>query len=361
MNQANSSEDCSAVRFDSPGYLMQNTPVLDQGNTGTCYAHAASTALSAKLQSVGIVSNPNPIALSMTSGMFTGGNNCDAFNSAVNEGWCETFQLDQRSLESLLAYYNRYANLKKTVAEVYAPIEENFIKRIWISGSTGASANLNEKGRVTDLLLKEKRKATTGVQTVLNGISHCGASNQNVLDLHAIGKALGANDEIEFIKNIMENCQRKQWPPGKKKPTCNDIDKKNSMATMRDHFNGAGPKTSPLLISYRTSIVFSGKDLLATRPVLSMLAKAAPEQLFLPKGVESIEKSRFDDIRNSGHASVVIGRRKNASGVCQYLLQNSWGTDCSSYPEHLECENGKYWVDSDLIEKAMINIGVIND
>lgn len=48
------------------------------------------------------------------------------------------------------------------------------------------------------------------------------------------------------------------------------------------------------------------------------------------------------------HSSVIVGMR-NRGGRCEYLIQNSWGTRCTSYRESLrsQCEDGKVWVDED--------------
>jgi hypothetical protein len=54
------------------------------------------------------------------------------------------------------------------------------------------------------------------------------------------------------------------------------------------------------------------------------------------------------------HQVTVIGARKNkASGSCEYLIQNSWGSDCGSMSPRLqkECEvnHGKVWLDEKVL------------
>ena len=53
------------------------------------------------------------------------------------------------------------------------------------------------------------------------------------------------------------------------------------------------------------------------------------------------------------HASVLIGQREK-NGVCQVLIQNSWGESCSSYG--WDCEKGKIWVDRKSLKKEMLSI-----
>jgi len=47
----------------------------------------------------------------------------------------------------------------------------------------------------------------------------------------------------------------------------------------------------------------------------------------------------------SSHSVTVIGARKNKkTRECEYLIQNSWGGDCSNVGDR-ECQNGKIWMD----------------
>lgn len=55
-----------------------------------------------------------------------------------------------------------------------------------------------------------------------------------------------------------------------------------------------------------------------------------------------------------GHASIVIGRRRNpGTKNCEFLIRNSYGTDCtdpfSHRPYTSECEGGQIWVTSTLL------------
>ncbi|MBC7692292.1 MAG: hypothetical protein H7222_11055 [Methylotenera sp.] len=61
------------------------------------------------------------------------------------------------------------------------------------------------------------------------------------------------------------------------------------------------------------------------------------------------------------HAAVIIGFRKNptASG-CQYLIQNSWGTDCRQYIHPELCENGKIWVDEYDLARNMTGLNTLH-
>ena len=59
--------DCSTIELDQKSGSMRRVPVLDQGQTATCYAHAGSIMLDAHMHSVkgkeNFVSNPLLAAL----------------------------------------------------------------------------------------------------------------------------------------------------------------------------------------------------------------------------------------------------------------------------------------------------------
>tara|TARA_R110000868_G_scaffold117600_12_gene312388 strand:- start:10162 stop:11214 length:1053 start_codon:yes stop_codon:yes gene_type:complete len=48
------------------------------------------------------------------------------------------------------------------------------------------------------------------------------------------------------------------------------------------------------------------------------------------------------------HVSTIVGRRCH-QGQSQYLIRNSFGTDCSFYLESLECDEGNIWVSQELL------------
>lgn len=56
------------------------------------------------------------------------------------------------------------------------------------------------------------------------------------------------------------------------------------------------------------------------------------------------------------HASVLIGRKMNNVGQCQYLIRNSWGTDAKyAWPT----ENGDIWIDEAALEANIRNYQIV--
>ncbi len=57
---------------------------------------------------------------------------------------------------------------------------------------------------------------------------------------------------------------------------------------------------------------------------------------------------------NGGHGSVLVGRRKNRAGACEYLIRNSYGRSCDGYKNPSKCNQGNIWVtEKDLFESML--------
>ena len=57
------------------------------------------------------------------------------------------------------------------------------------------------------------------------------------------------------------------------------------------------------------------------------------------------------------HTSLLMGQRYNSeTQECQYLIKNSYGTDCSSYDHRNQCEGGFIWVGEAALSNAMTSI-----
>ena len=65
---------------------------------------------------------------------------------------------------------------------------------------------------------------------------------------------------------------------------------------------------------------------------------------------------------NELHTTLLIGRRFSAeTQECQYLIKNSYGTDCAEYDHRHQCENGNVWVGEKSLDHAMTSMVYIAD
>ena len=61
------------------------------------------------------------------------------------------------------------------------------------------------------------------------------------------------------------------------------------------------------------------------------------------------------------HTSLLMGRRFNSeTQECQYLIKNSYGTDCSSYDHRNQCEAGYIWVGQPAFGRALTSFEYIS-
>jgi hypothetical protein len=56
------------------------------------------------------------------------------------------------------------------------------------------------------------------------------------------------------------------------------------------------------------------------------------------------------------HASALIGRERREDGKCYFLVQNSWGASCHFYSNPELCEDGKIWVDEDVLSRNLLRV-----
>lgn len=63
---------------------------------------------------------------------------------------------------------------------------------------------------------------------------------------------------------------------------------------------------------------------------------------------------------DSSHVATLIGRRRNPTDPtkCQFLLRNSWGTDCAKYAAGgwTDCHNGDVWIDAEALARNTMDI-----
>ena len=65
---------------------------------------------------------------------------------------------------------------------------------------------------------------------------------------------------------------------------------------------------------------------------------------------------------NDLHSTLLVGRRFDGkSGECQYLIKNSYGSDCSEYDPRHTCEGGYVWVGENDLYGALTSYTYILD
>lgn len=164
-----------------------------------------------------------------------------------------------------------------------------------------------------------------------NELSYCDKKIFNTLfpnltedDINSIG----SNDQITVYKKLLSfnklNCQYKKIRSLK-------ISLKNGLSTSPNLINDVDiqlEKNNPVVINYNAGFLVNNADL----------------------------KAYYN------HYSSIFGRRLNKeTNKCEYLIRNTWGTDCSVYPKEIQkkCEAGSVWIEREQINKNLINVSLM--
>jgi len=120
----------------------------------------------------------------------------------------------------------------------------------------------------------------------------------------------------------------------------------------------------PVQIAYCSVILASSLEMDAIRLEARMkqIEIPRPDQSWVNPGMDSPSGKPYC----RGHSSLVIGRRTNRqTGRCEFLLRNSWGTEClpdqyCNDPAKCYCDSarpGNFWIDADYLTRNAIDMG----
>lgn len=326
---------CGAeVRLDAPGGTVEKMPIHDQDGLGICFAETGAQLFDSLLNQHGVThprtsslhaalltklnfSDPSQASRSNNGGI-DGGDACATVRGLSSSGAC--------SHESYLRFLNTG----------------------WPKASVGQLYDLYETHRqALEAELKSKKLQKEIDQTVsrhafalMDGIlATCSPNRPSVVKLPTfdeLGRILQEGSFPSLARGVFgSDCQPKDKFRAPFEITCQAIGTYGySSREMRpvlqrrllQHLT-QGKTATPVGISYCSALLESGPE---WKKNLSQT-----EDFF-----------RAPDCRF--HASIVVGKRQK-NGSCQFLIRNSWGTDCGAYAKNWECEKGQIWIDADAL------------
>lgn len=311
--QADEREDCSPIRMDYKGGSMEHVHARSQQDLGICFAETgAQVADAIRFSRLGDTRfNFQTSAVDVAAGLSLekgrnafkdGGKECWALSYIQKEGVCADAAVEHNP--SLGASY----------ASGTAEIEAGILREI--SGDEGSAA-----GGAPDRQLVCRWPGEDSQPVPESEFLAPGLQRRLVSDACDAGT----------IRRLTRSCTTKTRPPTEINPFA------SQPPLGCDVFPKKSQENSPGAIGRAIDA-----DLEAPAPL--------PIEIhFCPKMLES---GVHLDCRTDGHAALVIGRRWNdTTHSCQYLVRNSWGTECSQYPPrisgHGNCEEGlgNIWLD----------------
>ncbi len=323
------------VRLDAPGGTIEKMPIHDQDGLGICFAetgaqlfdsllnqqgvtHPRSSSLHAALLTKLNFSDPSQASRNNNGGI-DGGDACATVRRLSDSGAC--------SHESYLRY----------------------LETGWPKASVGRLYELFETHRqALESELKNKKIQKEIDQTVsrhafalMDGIlATCSPQRPSVVKLPTfdeLGRILQEGSFPKLARGVFGSDCRSEDKFKAPFP----IDCQQLIAAYGESHSELRPVLKRRLLQH----LAQGKT--ATPVGISYCSALLQKGVEWKKGLDS--KTEPFRVPECGfHASIVVGKREKA-GKCQFLIRNSWGTDCGAYAKNWECEKGQIWVEADAL------------
>ena len=313
-------------------------PVYEQGQTNSCYAYAATAAIDvwrkARGKSVPPYSSPIEAALRYAvrqPGRTTwrhaqGGNPQQVLEILLSEGTCPHVSPYDFSQEVVGKRWNQLSRVASARDE-YQDQEDR-----------------KKRGKNTSGLFSKKtpdQKQDEVVRDVSCEVEGPTPSSSTVEKLdRPIRDALMAATSLKSAQEV--------FALGCKKSGVLSV----PQATLKKRESPAWMNHDQVKVFFQKSLdeSFSKGD--GSVPVITY----CPRFLLYPSSKDAVIEQGYYGSCKSGsvHASVILGRRRNDKGQCEYLIHNSWGSSCDPYS--WPCEKGQVWVPIDALMNNLLEL-----
>lgn len=361
-------QDCGAeVHLDDVGGSMENVLPLDQKSMPICYAFSAAELLQTWRCSHGAPDCSSkmvsPVAVAVSAELWEINHGTAKSSGQPEAFWgysrkqiqaAELFRgpyCDQGSIGSL----NQESALNTYINELFALYKKRCIQAVSVFQSSG-SPDPASIDQASCRLLDGQPLTHQSFEQLALDTQKCFEENGFPIELKQVETSLVSFNPLLLVEGeIQDSCRNNpvdvpSMPPMdfySIKPQDGNEPDVDRMAKAKQaiaaEFDKLGKKAQPVFISYCADVVPEGRN-------------------FIPAyGADC-----------SGHASLIIGRRKDPkTHACQYLIRNSWGKTCNrdthkshfSYHPDWECvqEKGDYWIDQDTLLRATLEIGGVEN
>ena len=338
---------------------VDQIPVLNQRFQGTCFAHTASELLDftryrevgtiAKAYSSPSYSSPLLLALdyktasgesveSCPADPFAGGHACDAYNAEMKKGYCSAIDLEKRMIEvanqnssAIQSFYKVGASLWINKITNNPFPEQNYQDGVsmFLRGAGWAYQTKNwdflnkllgdlEAAKVSH---GETKECGRPVDVKGKFIENFAKKFAHKVNLNSLKDSKG---DLEFYSNLFDlMCERKPFP---RDSFCKVYQKPEST----DRLDQMLRQGLPIGISYCANV---------------------------------LEDSNADPKNGcDGHASLIIGTKRDDQNRCCYVVRNSWGPgEASAYKKaRYQSKDGNVYVPKEALLRNIKNLQVVN-
>lgn len=350
-------QQCSTVDMEAEGGSTHNVAINHQGQTYSCYAHAAAAGMTAAIQKISgdtsLQVSPLALAIRYHEGDWDkvehkGGNGCCVLRNTnknsraicLRRAVAEKYG-DKGQLQSIMASINFYTTRMEKFWKVYREATQD----------PSVSLNSSEKEELRSLASNLREE----VQCLYRG------SRGIFPDKFIPGVEWFENIILQFDSPykvgraiVLNACTQNQEAffqlPSNKKITCNEtgfLGKEGFQKSIHEYLDG-GNQSLPLLMSYCSRVLYKTEE--------SNYAGVIPTE---DGGHKVITREQSSEDYCGRHLSTITGRRWNPKkAACEIKVTNTWGPECrQTYAS--DCENGSIYVSEDLLGQNIYELGRI--
>jgi hypothetical protein len=322
--------DCSEVRLDAKGGTMEHVPVVDQGDFSFCFAavsaerddayrisHGGDPHFHASMIEAAIGNEYSGRGGSIMHAVEGGGGQCDVADYFKKKGTCSqgVFDRSDNTLSADMAFLAKSYDIQDEDKNQDQPDSCGKPKKRHDTFSEAKELLESQACKEAEAIKSQLAQTKNDLMDVLSSVSQRA-------EARVLAQLPDACTAAGRASSGFSSCEDTFVLPGQMKYTKRVISRYLSSKHVQ-----------PFEISYCSTVLTAGKNYVGLND-----RAEKPED--------------FQKCDCGSHASLVIGKRPNPkTGKCEFLIQNSWGTDCSAYSKDWKCDHGKIWVNADVLSK----------
>ncbi|WII71166.1 hypothetical protein QJS83_11915 [Bdellovibrio sp. 22V] len=332
LSWAHAEEKCSAI-----DYRKELGPNRDQGDLSWCFAYTSADLISQRVKkrvsatdiaSTFILADPYKLE--------------DATQPAVKEYLQENPQ-----------FYTRLQKVRAEAAGKYDP--QHILKKEGLTDTGGQEDAAIMLANTKGLCAEEKFPSTESNQTKFldeivklykkRNAAHIKQNNCDLFQTQADFTSAVVNPVSVAITSVYDEerdrrCQRKPWPV----PL---IPVMTKFGDSHEEYETA-IKKGEITKEQGSKKLFETIDYALENGRIAAIGYNA---------YNIMEPEEGADTKHADHSSV-IAARKMVQGKCQYLIRNTWGSDCSIYYKKFQgrCEKGNIWITKEELKESLYSV-----
>ncbi len=195
-------------------------------------------------------------------------------------------------------------------------------------------------------------KTATSALLSLANTNSCQKSilDKEIIELAKVMKKVSADSEFSEVLRKLKN-PGADVLLGAITPKC--VDSENRIRYSKSY--NCDPVLRPASVKEYSGVILD--SLSKSKPIFLNMCSA-----ILKHPTQISDSNAFwkcKELGGDSHFVTIIGARKGPGGACQFLIQNSWGTDCAAHLK--DCKDGRSWIDDSTLYPVSKSFNVVTD